>query len=168
MHEVCQRFSCSLEHIKRLRAFTTVIYVDDECYEKLWKEQMKWKLMMPFICPAKVIYFMYFVFVGNGLFPPNCLDHISKWCANAPISITYDHGQHFPFVPWHWWAILLWFWIENCILHVVSRSLYCLIKCDMRKGNQALTPVSKINNNLMYIIVMSKIILTQWYLPCKR
>lgn len=30
MHEVCQRVSCLLEHINRLRPFTTVMCTDDE------------------------------------------------------------------------------------------------------------------------------------------
>lgn len=44
-----------------------------------------------------LLYFLYFVLMGNGLFfgSLNCMDPISKWCTNVPISITYDNGQHF-------------------------------------------------------------------------
>lgn len=43
--------------------------------------------------PAKVVYFLCFFLMGNAIFFPHELRG-----SYIPISITYEHGQHFPFV----------------------------------------------------------------------
>lgn len=116
------------------------MYVDDECCTKFWEEQMKWKLMVPFICPAKVIKFMYFVLMGNGLFPwiawiiiPNGALMRQSVSLTPMVNIFHlfrdidgqyccDSGQRI------------------ALLCVVSRPLYCLIKCDMRKRESSPNP----------------------------
>lgn len=80
------------------------MYVGDKCNRKLLRRRAEMKTNDAIHLRCQIIHFMYFAFMGNGLFPQIAMDHISKKKkkksvrANAPDQYHLCHGQNLPFV----------------------------------------------------------------------